>query len=181
MKRITLALAVIILMISTSSNAQSVIRFGLKGGLNFANLNVEGFSSDGTTGFHAGAYLTVKITKFAVQPEVLYSLQGADGLDLSYVNIPIMAKFYLVQGLHIEAGPQFGVLLTAEDDDGTDLKEFVKTSDLSAAFGAGFDLPFGLGVGARYVLGLSSIDDTGSSIDVKNQVFMVSLWYALKK
>jgi len=52
---------------------------------------------------------------------------------------------------------------------------------LSAAFGAGFDLPFGLGVGARYVLGLSSIDDTGSSVDLKNQVFMVSLWYALKK
>jgi len=180
MKRITLALAVIILMISNSLNAQSVIRFGLKGGLNFATIDVPGGSVDGTTGFHAGAYLTVKITKFAVQPEVLYSFQGADGLDLNYVNIPIMAKFYLIQGLHLEAGPQFGILLSAEDSGGTDVKDFYKSSDLGVAFGAGFDLPFGLGVGARYVLGLSDIDD-GLGFEQKNNVFMLSLWYALKK
>ena len=31
--------------------------------------------------------------------------------DLTYVNLPFVVKYYLVGGLHIQAGPQFGVLI----------------------------------------------------------------------
>ena len=196
MNRTIFALIMMVLIASTSSYAQN-IRFGLKGGLNFASISTNIGSTDGTTGFHAGTYLTIKISKFAIQPEALFSIQGADGSELRYVNIPIMAKFYLISGLHIEAGPQFGILVDGEEINtidaagniiALDAKDAYKTSDLGLAIGAGFDLPFGLGIGARYVIGLNDINEQitfGPSIpdipEFKNNVFMVSVWYALKK
>jgi len=68
MKRTLIALIIMVLIVSTSSYAQS-IRFGLKGGLNFASISTNIGSTDGSTGFHAGTYLTIKISKFAIQPE----------------------------------------------------------------------------------------------------------------
>jgi len=108
-----------------------------------------------------------------------------------------MAKFYLISGLHLEVGPQFGILVDGEIDvedaagnvTKVDAKDVLKSSDLGLGFGAGFDLPFGLGIGARYVIGLADFND-GVPFDplnptdipeFKNNVFMVSVWYALKK
>ncbi len=76
---------------------------------------------------------------FAVQPELIYSSQGSDyeesdeGFDFSgtvkldYLNIPVMAKYYVAEGFSVEAGPQVGFLLSAKDEyDGgeEDIKDF---------------------------------------------------------
>ena len=96
-----------ILMIAgiTNSNAQ-IVKFGVKGGVNFANLDggPEGIDYKSKTGFHAGAVAEIKILpNFAIQPEAMFSSQGAasdvDGVDdfnLDYISVPVMAKFYLV-------------------------------------------------------------------------------------
>jgi hypothetical protein len=91
-----------------------------------------------------------------------------------------MLKLYLIAGLNLQAGPQFGFLTTAEID-GEDVKELYKKSDVSVGLGAGWDLPFGLTIDARYNLGLSKINDGAADSAVKNQVIQVSLGYKLIK
>jgi hypothetical protein len=109
--------------------------------------------------------------------------------NYSYVNIPIILKLYLIGGLNLQAGPQFGFVTKAEqefpDINGAitteDIKDQLKGMDLSAALGLGWDLPFGLTLDARYNLGLSDISDFEGSQTAKNQVFQLSVGFKLIK
>jgi hypothetical protein len=90
-------------------------------------------------------------------------------------------KLYTIAGINLQVGPQFGFLSRAEFDD-KDIKSSVKNSDVRLALGAGWDLPFGLKIDARYNLGLTKIDDDPARFsNVKNQVFQVSVGYTLFK
>lgn len=205
MKRAFLIVA-LFTVITFSVSAQASFRLGIKGGLNFANVDASSVTQtyDSRTGYHVGAFATIKLTKFAIQPEFIYSVQGSEFGDptnllglpaaaanikqsFSYLNIPILLKLYLVAGLNLQIGPQFGFLTKAKSENdimeqivgATDLKDAYKGSDVSLALGAGWDLPFGLTVDARYNLGLSKINDNAGIPESKNQVFQVSLGYRL--
>ncbi len=185
---------------SHTASAQVQFSLGIKGGVNFANIIVSDASAtwDGKTGFHGGAFALIKVTAFAVQPELIFSQQGStvkiNGQDLdanfSYLNVPVMLKFYLPLGLNLQMGPQFGFLTSAKSDynpitntpqNETDLKGFYKNSDVSLGLGIGWDLPMRLTIDARYNLGLTKIEDNASLEATKNQVFQLSLGYKLFK
>lgn len=188
------------LCISGVAFSQAEFAIGIKAGPNFAKIDADASAGENyksRTGFHGGAFALIKLTKIGIQPEIIFSQQGSkvkiNSQDLdanySYINIPVMLKVYLVAGLNIQVGPQFGFVASAKQEtidalsgDVTkeDVKDQMKKSDISAGLGAGWDLPFGLTVDARYNLGLSKINDGGSG-DVKNQVFQVSLGYKLIK
>ncbi|TRX59573.1 PorT family protein [Fulvivirga sp. M361] len=193
MKKLTLLTIVLLVGIVVQSNAQAGFRLGLKGGLNFANIDTDTDASS-RTGYHVGAFATIKVSKFAIQPELIYSSQGAEfefsGVEdaksnFNYLNIPVLLKLYLIGGLNLQLGPQFGFLLNAESDNDvleelaqtSDLKDAYKGSDVSLGIGAGIDLPFGLTADARYNLGLSEIDDNVALASQKNQVFQLSIGY----
>ena len=166
--------------------AQAKVEIGLKGGANFANTDID--NAESITAFHGGVYGLIKLANIGIQPEVLWSKQGNEfsvgsitsDLDLTYINIPVMLKFYLPLGLNFQAGPQFGMLTNAEQDN-VDISETLKSSDISAALGAGWDTPFGLQFTARYVLGLSDINDLGGSESISNRIFQLSIGYSLFK
>ena len=92
-----------------------------------------------------------------------------------------MAKYYVAEGLSLEAGPQIGFLIKAEsgaDDVSVDVKDAFKSIDFGFNFGAGYKLESGLNFAARYNLGLSDIsDDDDSDSNVKNGVFQLSVGY----
>lgn len=182
MKKISLAV-LFVMITSAAALAQASVSLGLKGGLNFANINTNsvGAAYNSRTGYHAGAFVNIKLTKLAIQPEVIYSVQGADAsggnFELGYINIPILLKFYLVGGLNLQAGPQFGFLSSATSG-GVDVKNLVESSETSVALGAGFDISKFV-IDVRYNLGLSDVDKT--SDEAKNQVFQLSLGYKLFK
>ncbi|WP_417200793.1 porin family protein [Bizionia sp.] len=193
MKKLLVCAAVAVFSMGALS-AQDV-RFGVKGGVNFANLagdfGVSGFDEDFQdaemkVGFHIGGLAELKLTeKFALQPELLFSNQGFKStyfdiddrkqdynVNLSYVNIPIMAKFFPIDGLSIEAGPQIGFLVSAKDerndyyndyleegDVKIDTKDLYKSLDFGLNFGASYEMESGLFFTARYNLGLSKVDD----------------------
>lgn len=166
-------------LFSVAAFGQAKVAIGLKAGANFANTNSLG--SESITAFHGGLFGMVKVSKFGIQPEILFSKQGEDRVNLHYVNIPVMLKYYLPLGLNLQAGPQFGTLLKAEDGSGTDIKDGLKNSDISAVIGAGWDAPFGLQFTARYVLGLSDVNDTAGNPEVKNRTFQLAIGYSLFK
>lgn len=191
MKKLFLIIAVIFLCSNVtaqeSNTSDDGIKFGVKAGVNFATLtgDTEGIKS--RTSFHVGALVEIPISeKFSVQPELMYSGQGAkdessdDEIKLDYLNIPIMAKLYVAEGFSIEVGPQVGFLLSAKEEfDGQsdDIKDFVKGTDFGVNFGLGYKMETGLNFGARYNLGLSNINDFGGDDSVKNGVFQISIGY----
>lgn len=161
----------------SNSNAQ-IVQFGVKGGVNFANFNggVSGIDYSGRTGFHAGALAEVKILpNFSIQPEALFSSQGADvdgvgDFNLDYISVPVMAKFYLITDrLSLEAGPQFSFLVN-EAEESFDNKSF----DFGVAGGLGLNIAGGLFAQARYTIGVT---EASKSAEVKNAVFQLSLGY----
>lgn len=182
MKKLSL---LVVLVAFTMATALAQIGLGIKGGVNFANVDIQDVSTDSKTGFHFGAFVEVGLGGIHLQPEVLFntkgaSIEGTDDLDLTYLEIPILLKKNFAKVLNIHLGPQFGILTKAEDSDGNDVKDFLKGSDISAVFGAGVDLPGGLGGGARYVLGLGDISEQEfSSVDVKNRTFQIYIQYKL--
>lgn len=191
-----------------AANAQEV-KFGAKAGLNLASIGGdETDDNKSKVGFHIGGVAEVMFSdKFSVQPELVYSVQGAkaeyteelfgeevnytDKLKLNYINLPIMAKYYVAEGFSIEAGPQVGFLISAEQEseasfDGetesetTDVKEFTSGIDLGVGVGLGYKLEGGLNLALRYNLGLSNINDFDGSDDFKNQnnVLQLSVGYS---
>jgi len=165
------------------------VAIGLKGGLNFANLDVSDLEGtyNNRTGYHLGAFTLFKFGNIGIQPEIVFSEQGSKvkspsgsfESNFSYFNVPVILKLYTVAGINLQAGPQFGFLTTAEVD-GNDYKDELKNSDFGLALGAGWDLPFGLTIDARYNLGLKNVSDE-STYDIKNQVWQVSLGYKIIK
>ena len=95
MKKIILSLT-ICLLIATVSYAQNDISYGIKGGLNYANLiyefedsNNDFLDFNAKVGFYAGGFINVSLSdKFSLQPELLYSSQGAK-LDIDYSRITL--------------------------------------------------------------------------------------------
>lgn len=174
--------------------------FGLKGGLNFALIAGDDTDDfDGRIAFHGGAVVEFPFSdKFSFQPELLYSSQGDkgtfDGMEikfkLDYLNLPLMAKYYVADRFSLEAGPQIGFLLSAEaEGDGVtvDIKDIFKGIDFGLGFGLGYKLENGLNFSGRFNVGLSNIvEDEGSILDMEfdsgntknyNNVFQLSVGY----
>ena len=192
-------LVVLCALISAGTYAQG-IGFGVKAGANVANVKI----SDGQysldtkpkIGFHGGVFVTIMITDaLGVQPELLLSTQGAkydvdyfDGkLILNYVAIPLLVRYNINDMFSIHAGPQFGILVKADeeyDGDTYSVKDDFKSMDIAGAIGLEVNLPANLGVGARYLFGLSSAltsDNSFGDAKLKNGVIQVYVIYRIKR
>jgi len=186
-------LIVLLFVVGASFTAfsQAEVSLGLKAGVNLSKLNTDEAEANTSniTAFHGGAFALFKLTKIGIQPEFLFSQQGSkvedvslgeEDLKMSYITIPVMLKFYLAAGFNIQAGPQFGFLNSAELA-GIDIKDGLKSSDVSANVGVAWDAPFGLVLDARYNIGLSDINDGLSTESIKSSVFQFSLGYKIFK
>ncbi|TDS65042.1 porin family protein [Myroides indicus] len=183
MKKIILS-ALALTAFTFTANAQTPdLKLGAKAGVNFANLN-GGESMDMKTGFHVGVLAEIFINeKFSVQPEILYSSQGAekDGLkaNFDYINVPIIGKYYVMDGLNVQFGPQIGFLTKAELKGGgekMDMKDASQKVDFGVNFGAGYELPMGVFFDARYNLGFTKVEKEGENSS-KNGVIQISVGY----
>lgn len=187
-----------------ASNMDSMkMSWGVKGGVNFATLNGDIESPDSRTSFHVGLLAEFPIASiFSLQAEVLYSGQGAEysvpyatgnilnpigtrdvELQLDYINVPVLAKFYVIKGLSLEAGPQFSFLVNDEwdtDPEGNNgdspspIRQTAKTFEFGVVGGLTFQTDMGLFATARYNQGISDIAD---DLNVQNSVFQIGVGY----
>jgi hypothetical protein len=215
MKKVILSLSIIAIA-TVSANAQ--IKFGIKGGMNASNIiGDHSLSADETgnqdnlqyttkIGYNLGAFVNLPIKgKFSLQPEVMYSLQGANykitdedefgdvststgHLNLSYVQVPILAKFTFGHKFYAQTGPQFGFLMSAKDKfsgGSDDVKSSFQSFDFAWGLGIGYTLPMGVGFDLRYNIGITAIDKTssddnsGDGLDLKdhNSNLQVGIFY----
>lgn len=194
----TMMFAGIAVNAQTTSTSGSINEtgFGIKGGANFSTITKGDFDEgpDSRTSFYVGAFAEIPLIdgQLSLQPEVLYSRQGFDrnysflGTDykgeyqLDYINVPVLAKLYIVGGLSVEAGPQFGFkvnekvdLNTGNDEPGTDFDE-VEDFDFSMAAGLSYQFTNGLSINGRYTHGFTEVIKDS---DAKNSVFQVGLGF----
>ncbi len=192
----------------------SQAQVGLRLGGNFAIWNSSeaedllGAEFETLTAGHIGPYVKIPISdNLALEPALLASLKGTNiklfeteilGEDvitvdsdsdiyLLYLDMPVLLRFYLVDGLNIFAGPQVSFLLnniieteyeecfngtcfTDDEEDEADVKDI----DFAVSLGIGYEFPFGLNFNVGYDLGLANIDDSGIA-EVNNRVFKASL------
>ena len=179
MKKIILTAAAVFAF--SFANAQDM-KFGVKGGLNSSTLS----GADGAKsiiGVNLGGFVEFKVSdKFSVQPELLYSMQGAKfetgTLNMNYINIPVMAKYAVADKFNLQAGPQIGFLMSAKYDS-VDVKDQMKSLDFGVNLGAGYDFTENLGLDLRYNLGLAQTQKelmTGQTA-AKNAVIQLSVGY----
>lgn len=175
--------------VHTAIAQHSNVQFGVKGGVNISNFNDDAYgNSDGKVGLHLGGLAHIHVTRqFAVQPEAIFSMQGAEfpngaKYKLNYINIPVLGQYMFGEGFRVQTGPQLGILVSAEskfNDVEVDNDDNYKTADFGWTFGAGYLSKTGLGVDARYNLGISDITKATAS-DVKNRVWQIGLFYQFR-
>jgi opacity protein-like surface antigen len=179
----TILVAVLLLAVSVNVQAQ-LLRLGVKAGLNYANqtgsditINSTNYDTDAITSFHAGLVAEIKVMdKFAIQPELLYSTQGASYKnageefrnELGYLSIPVLAKFYLNKSISLDLGPQASFLLSERNN--FDIKD-ANTFEFGLAGGLGLNITKNIFIQGRYVLGLT---DASKNAEIKNSVVQVS-------
>lgn len=193
MKRIFFVTALSMgVVLAQAQNGSAHTEFGVKAGVNIANVSVENSTNpDARASLYVGGLAHVHLSReFAIQPEVLYSSQGYkytfNGVDykipINYITIPILAQYMFGEGFRIETGPQPGIMVSARSKSGgnsSDVKSTFKTFDLSWAFGLGYLTHSGFGIDARYNLGLTDINNSGGG-SIKNRVFAAGVFYQFR-
>ena len=162
-----------------SSSPKGKVNLGIKGGINMYRINSDdNVVYDQITGFHVGLLGHIHLDKqWAVQPELVYSTQGAKiaGVEqkLDYINIPVLLQFMFDNGFRLQAGPQLGLLV------GADNKNDFNTTDLGIGLGISYVVPStGFGIDVRYNHGLSNINKS-DAVKSFNRGFQLGVFYIL--
>jgi len=194
MKRLMIVAVMMAMTIATSAqNEEDQFTVKPMVGMNIANItNIDGSSR---LGLAIGAEMEYGLSsRFGITAGLLYSMQGeeqeldyryVDGklkYNLGYLNVPILANFYVMPGLAIKAGLQPGFCVDKKfkaSAEGVSLDQDisgVQTVDLSIPVGVSYEVNRFV-VEARYNWGLTNIFDDNTSY--RNSVFMISLGYKL--
>ncbi|WP_299157632.1 porin family protein [uncultured Tenacibaculum sp.] len=168
-----LVLAALITVSLTSYSQQ----FGVKGGLNVSKIKVELPSTSGNTdertSFYVGGLVDFKLSKkLHIQPEILFSSEGAKDYKVNFVSIPVMLKYFVIAGVNIQVGPQVGFIVSAGT--GTDS---LKSSSIGLNGGLGYELNNGLFFEVRYNHGLSNFVKNGVGPKFYSRPFQIGIGY----
>jgi hypothetical protein len=167
-------------------------------------------STQSRMGFHAGAYTSIQFgDRFALEPGLQYSLKGAEmtgrltgqsgifdllnanarfRVESHYIEMPVLAKVYLTEGLHIFAGPQVAYLVDNKVNARAsvlgfsalnrtfDINNGFQKWDFSGVAGVGYKFTNGVNVMAAYDYGFQRLDEN-QNFNTYNRAFKFSLGY----
>ena len=173
----------IVLTIVTLLPLLSMAQFGIKAGVNFANVtNASDINGDNTTGFLAGIFLAPPSKGIiSSRTELLYSRQGYNyktgtntgTVNLDYIMLPQLMSINITKFFSVQAGAQIAFLINAKADSSNDgstssnpygaIMDYYNKFDYG--FAAGIEVhPFkGLLIGARYNISLGNLYKDPSS------------------
>lgn len=192
MKKILLLL--LVTLIAGSVSAQKKFTFGPKAGFTIADLHADdNDQNDQISGVKAGlvvgAFAEYRAVKwFAVSADVLFARKGAknefsvnttefnqtaeNNFKLSYIDVPVLANFYVTKRLALKAGIQPSFLVGAKNDvtasvngeshsEKVDLKDELNTVDFSIPVGVAYTFKMGLVLDLRYHIGCTDLLKNG--------------------
>ncbi|MDF1570902.1 MAG: porin family protein [Bacteroidales bacterium] len=160
-----------------SSSPRGLVNLGIKAGVNMYKISSDGNTVyDQMTGFHLGLLGHIHLDHiWAIQPELVYSSQGAQSggneQKLGYINVPVLLQYMFDNGFRLQAGPQLGLLVRADN------KSELTSFDLGVSAGVSYVVPStGFGVDARYNHGLSNINQN-DAVKSFNRGIQLGLFY----
>lgn len=195
-------LLVLISFVAVSASAQKKFTFGPKAGFTVANLHVDDDDqNDQISGVKAGlvigAFAEYRAVKwFAVSADVLFARKGAQnefkestsGFDretennfkLNYIDVPVLANFYVAKGFAIKAGIQPSFLLSAKNKvsqktngelkkETVDFKKELNKVDFAIPVGISYSFKMGLVLDLRYHIACTDLLKDGD-YKLTNQV-----------
>ena len=195
MKKIMMIAAMMVAALSANAqNEVGQVTLQPKVGMNIANLT--GSGNKAKVGLVAGVEAEYGVAEnFGITAGVLYSMEGSksekyDGksvkFNTDYINVPIMAQYYLIPGLAVKAGAQFGFNVRKKfsyDGNSIDANEFFNDLDLDTKVQTfNFSIPVGVSyeyqsfvLDARYNIGMTK---TLKNVDKnKTSLFSITLGY----
>lgn len=195
MKTKLLTLAAVFL----STVAMAQFHLGVKGGANIIKVQGKSFKDEFRYGYNIGGFMELRMgNKLVLQPEVLFN-QYSTSIDsnfshvyngvfnssaqsnvkLSYLSIPILLDYKLIGSfISLQAGPQFGVLISKNKTLLQNGGEAFKNGDFSMIGGVLVKLG-AFRFNGRYVVGLSNINDIDNQEKWKSQGWQLSVGIAL--
>ena len=169
---------------------ESLINFGVKGGVNANKISGQSYKNGFNYNFQAGVFVQINFSKkIGLQPEVnfvqtssSFSEDASDVYDdlfrdgsqkkakLNYLEVPLLVNINIgpTKKVKLQFGPAYGGLLKQTIDSLKTNANLYKTSDWSAIGGFWIQLPV-VNFGARYKLGLSDINAIDDRQTWKNQ------------
>jgi Outer membrane protein beta-barrel domain len=181
------------------------IDFGVKAGLNIANVNYGEDNNTPRIGFNAGFLSQYNISKkYFVEAGLSYSVKGysdvliPDGtatISLNYITIPLSFGFRPSDKFSFLLGPEFGFLTTANssfDNSNHDITSNFQKFDLGLDIAATYNFNRKSGVEIRYNYGFKDlvkgtfVNSSGTSTGItetigSNRVFQINFFYILSK
>ncbi|MDR1402517.1 MAG: PorT family protein [Tannerellaceae bacterium] len=159
----------LLLLLTAFQISAQTFRYAARAGLNLADKTNTGGTFK--PGLHFGMFAEYVVSPlFSMEAGACYSMQGSrfkfanTDLQHNYLNIPLLAKYYVHRGLNVFAGPQLGIKANvnrqvfgskAFEDKRTE-GDMVKPFDLSAVIGAGYLMENGFFVSANVNCGLTN-------------------------
>lgn len=185
MKKIFLSAAIVLSCLSAKAQSEvGTITLQPKVGINLASMT-DAEDSKMKVGLAAGVEGEYQVSNLiGVSAGVMYSMQGVKGesdakIKQDYINIPILANFYVAKGLALKAGIQPAFLVSSKTSDGNeevDSKDICNSFDFSIPVGASYEYS-NFVLDARYNFGITKVFKSETEIDSKNSVFQITLGY----
>ena len=204
MKKIMMIAAMMVATVSAKAQFEPGT-FSLQPKAGFVLSSITGDGTKYKPGFTAGLEGQYQINNwFGLSAGVNYQMAGSKIKDsdskfkMNYINIPVMAKFYVTKGLSLNAGLQLGFLTSAKlsdvqllgGKDDIDIKEICNKTDFSIPLSIAYEFTNGLSFEARYNVGVTNViknDVVNAALDIvggtkrwddnKNSAFMITVGY----
>lgn len=198
MKKIMMIAAMMVAALSANAqNEVGQVTLMPKAGINISTITGSGSDKKSKVGLVAGAEFEYGVAQnFDITAGVLYSMEGAKigdaKFNMDYINIPILANYYVVPGLAVKAGiqPAFNVRKkasyngnTVNIDDvmnavldwaGAGVETGVKTFNLSIPVGLSYEYQSFV-LDARYNIGVTKLFKNADQ--GRNSTFSITLGY----
>lgn len=159
-----------------------------KVGLNCSSIT-DNNDADYKAGFVGGIEAEYHVSPLVgISAGLLYSMQGAKATEknveakynMDYVNIPILANFYVANGLALKVGVQPGIKASSSVKLGgvkvDDTSGSIKSVDFSVPVGVSYEYQ-NVCLDARYNIGCAKVFKEG---DGNHSVFQLTLGYKFK-
>jgi opacity protein-like surface antigen len=209
-------------MVCTFAARAQETHFGVMAGVHGSNFtsDIPDFKSDMKIGFHIGGGVDLGLSdNFSINADLLYSIMGAkqtttteisllgtttksvsdETVTVSYLQIPILARYKLESGLYFNAGPYIGIRMGYKDDadvttttttggsstsssssSSTTDDTGLTSTDLGLKLGLGYKMESGLDFGLNYGLGFGNLLDKdygGDTYYIHNSTIGLTIGY----
>lgn len=177
-------------------DAERLIRFGIKGGVNANRISGQSYKSGFNYNYQAGAFLQINFARrLGIQPELSFVQTSAEFSNdpsdvyydlflggsqreatMNYLEVPVLLNLNIgtSKRIKLQMGPSYGAMLKQTVDSLVSSGNLYKSAEWSGIAGLWIQLPT-INMGARYKVGFTNINNVSGLQQWKSQAIQIFL------